>query len=690
MSAQKRHAGKTASLMLTLGVCCFVLLNCDPQREDSTPYSSGFDNSSLVTQTQAEGYPDIRYPINQLVVYTEETVTRDEFFALIAGRTDVTVVGQVPSIGFYQLETRTSTRAELDALKSQLLALDGIQGAVYNMLMSELADVGSCPVEPDVGLDDVSEYDKLPYYQTNYYTALEIMEGLRDYLTLSTVTIGIVEMGYDQNSEFNDITITNVSEILDNGTRLALESDRALKSHGTSVAGIICGDNDGSGINGMASTLIGSKLRVVMANPRYTTPTWMGYCVAMAMTVIEGGADIVNSSFGLGPFDNATSAEARETIAAFSEVMRRYPDVLFVNAAPNTQVELTGNNHAPAGISLSNTLTVSRWQHEHPERIVASSGYGSRVDISGPGDQVKTVVPGGTITPRGGTSFATPFVTSAAALLKSIGGSTFSPAEIKTMLLDPSFSAERTEPGGGIQLNFAYPLVDLLWQEYQGQDWAEEYLADVGGEQHLIPEIVASRLCEATWLTVDSFSTYELNVLDECSSGTSLFLSPDGLQWSVHVSHLSNDAGDLAELSMNSGADPFAIDTHYTFPDHTLLISIADTDLINDQCEWEDPDDGDYSYRGTASNGTYSFTNCRIAERNPDGKAKYLRLDVSFSGIIDGYHTTYYPSNETVGLVTDELQTTFSGLIKDVLVATLDPFGTFSQAVEEACIGESL
>jgi len=682
------HCHKIALLLVVLHLCAGALTSCGTGRDEDSPYSSGCDNASLVTIAQGPGYPDISFPVNQLVVYTEDNMTRSEFLGLLQSMPGARVIGQLPSAGIYQLAVAATTIAELDAARSKLAALEGIGGAFYNMRRSNLEDVGSCPVQPDVGLSDCSEYDKLPYYQIGYYTALEIMQGLRDKLTMHPVTIGIVEMGYDRNAEFDDVVIENVSERSDNGTRRELSSDPVFQSHGTSVAGLICADNDGLGVNGLASTLAGSKLRVVMANSGFEDPLWMGDCLAMAMTASDGRADIVNSSFGYGPFDNATSFLARDIVAGFTLVMNSFPQVLFVNAAPNSEVELTGTNHAPAGIRLSNSLTVSRWQHEHADRRVTRSGYGALVDIAGPGDSIKTVVAGGSITARSGTSFATPIVAAAAALLKAVGGPGLSPPEIKALLLDPAFHGERCEPGAGIQLSFAFPLVDLLWQEYQGEPWAEEYLADAGGLQHTVPEIVSSRLCESTWLTVDAFGTYELNALGDCPSGIAMTLSPDGTQWHMFAANLANPAGDLAEATISSAADAFALQTSYSFPEHNFFALVTDDDLIDEQCRSVDPQDGDFSFKGTANGGSYRFTRCSITERTSDGKPKYLRVDVDFNGTMVGYATTYYPSDPVLPIVTDELPTSFSGLIKDVRVATVDPFGTFSQAVEEACLAQ--
>ena len=101
---------------------------------------------------------------------------------------------------------------------------------------------------PDVGLIALASLTVFPIGQTDYYTALEIMQGVRDLITMHDVTIGIIESGHSPNDEFDDITIENVSERNPWGERIELDS---TDEHGTAVAGLICGDNDAQGITGL-------------------------------------------------------------------------------------------------------------------------------------------------------------------------------------------------------------------------------------------------------------------------------------------------------------------------------------------------------------------------------------------------------------------------------------------------------
>jgi len=204
-----------------------------------------------------------------------------------------------------------------------------------------------------------------------------------------------------------------------------------------------------------------------------------------------------------------------------------------------------------------------------------------------------------------------------------------------------------------------------------------------------VPEIVSSRLCESTWLTVEDFGTYAFDENGGCPSGISMFLSPDGMQWTVGATNLTSATGDFGQVTLEGSAAPFSLHTNYAFPEHGLSVFITDGDLRDAQCRSVNPRDGDFTFKGTANGGFYSFTRCSIAERTSDGQPKYLRVDVDYSGSIFGAVTTFYPSDPALPFVIDELATSFSGLIKDVRVTTADPLGTFSPAVEEACLAQS-
>ena len=685
---------KYKTVLISLAAFCMILCaGCGDKRDADAPYTSGYDPAKLVTITQAEGYPDIQFPVNQLVVYTEEGMTRQEFLNLVDNMEDIKLIGQVPSIGFYQLEVKAQTTAELEQIMASLRAVEGIEGVTYNLLSQEHIDVGSCPVLPDVGLDNVSEFDRLPYWQTDYYTALEIMQGVRALITMHDVTIGIMESGYSPNHEFDDITIENVSERNAQGERIELVS---TSEHGTAVSGIICGDNDAQGINGIASTLVGDHLHVVMANRNLNSA--ISVCAAIESAINDGGADIINCSFGFGPFYDPSGPVATGIIAVFTNLMNQHPDILFVsstgNGASNQGIfglEITGDNSAPGGIRLNNTLTVTSWERSDPSVRHPGFNYGAVVDMSAPGASIRIVKANGDMEMVSGTSFSVPMVVSAAALLKSIGGDALSPQEIKNLLLNPTFHTVRTEPGGGIQLTYSHPLVDLLWQQYQGDDWAEKYLSGESEGQHTVPKIVVTRICEEPTVEVAEFGIFTLNEADPCRNGVSMFLAPDGSTWLIAAANLRNESNDRIGVAVNNATRQFAIDSPYEITTASIPMTciITDHDLIDNSCRRVDAADGDFSYQGGCTSGSFVFTNCSVTQRTPDGKPKYLSVDIRFYASVEGFLTTYYPSDPVLPIDIQEKNTTMSGSLQNVMVITVDPMGTFTQAVEDACLGRT-
>jgi hypothetical protein len=282
-------------------------------------------------------------------------------------------------------------------------------------------------------------------------------------------------------------------------------------------------------------------------------------------------------------------------------------------------------------------------------------------------------------------------VVSAAALLKSIGGDALSPQEIKNLLLNPTFHTVRTNPGGGIQLTYSHPLVDLLWQQYQSEDWAQKYLSGEGEGQHTIPKIVATRICEEPTVEVAEFGIFTMNEADPCRSGVSMFLAPDGSTWSIAAANLKNESNDRIDVAVNNATTQFAIDSPYEITPSSIPMTliITDDDLIDDSCRRVDAADGDFRYQGGCTSGSFVFTNCSVTQRTPDGKPKYLSLEIRFYTSVEGFLTTYYPSDPALPLDIKEKNTTMSGSFQNVMVLTVDPMGTFTQAVEDACLGRT-
>lgn len=123
--------------------------------------------------------------------------------------------------------------------------------------------------------------------------------------------------------------------------------------------------------------------------------------------VINRGARVVNCSWN---FNNYSKELFR--------LIKKNPNVLFVCAAGNSNLDLDKNKIYPCSYSLDNILTVGAMDNQG---IIADiSGYGKSVDVLSPGVNIKACLPEGDIDCVEGTSIASAIVTGEAALILSI------------------------------------------------------------------------------------------------------------------------------------------------------------------------------------------------------------------------------------------------------------------------------
>ena len=417
--------------VITISLILFFQWGCaqkDERGEDET-YSGGYEPEDLLTFVQGAGYPDLQFPKNQLIIQTTDTTTRDQFLGLL-DEIGGTLIGQIPSLHFYQVQINTTSEEELDQLHDTLNARTEVVGITYNIICTQAGnlDFSTCPVMPD-NKELYPENDDPMDTLCDYYTALEIVAGLRDSIPMGRVTIGLNEFGFNQLSgEYDDTFIEYVSE----------PGLVANDPHGNAITGLICADNDGSAVNGIASSFLGDKLEVAFARPSGLDI----FSYACAMDEVSVVADIVVNSFYamLGPSREEFSPIFFRARDLMRFTIENSPNVLFINAAPNVNARLTEDNAFPAGMRLDNTITVGATSSESATRM--SSAYGELIDISAPGEGiwVLTGEPNGFVlsTPLGATtSLAVSQVASAAALLKSVGRH-LSNRELKQYLLEYS------------------------------------------------------------------------------------------------------------------------------------------------------------------------------------------------------------------------------------------------------------
>lgn len=202
-------------------------------------------------------------------------------------------------------------------------------------------------------------------------------------------------------------------------------------SHGTHVAGIIGALRDNHlGVEGIAPAV---KLMVIRTVPDGDE---RDKDVANAIRyAVDNGASVINMSFGksFSPYKNAVDDAVR------------YADekgVLLVHAAGNDAANLETAGNFPnrtywSGGSAKNWIEVGASTWKGADMVAAEySNYGkTQVDLFAPGSDINSTAPGNTYDAESGTSFASPVVAGAAALIMAYFPS-LTASDIKRVLME--------------------------------------------------------------------------------------------------------------------------------------------------------------------------------------------------------------------------------------------------------------
>jgi subtilisin len=213
--------------------------------------------------------------------------------------------------------------------------------------------------------------------------------------------------------------------------------------HGTHVAGIAAAKDDGAGVVGIAPSARLWAVKVLDSNgDGFDSDIIAGIDY---ITQHANEIDVVNMSFGGDGPDNAlhtaiinsvnagvtyTAAAGNEASDAASVVPASFPEVIAVSA-------ISDSDGKCGGLGGSSD-----------DKLASFSNYGSVVDMAAPGVNIFSTYKGSTYATMSGTSMATPHVTGAAALYKSIHPGA-APSEIKSALLSSGSTPSTVCDGKG-------------------------------------------------------------------------------------------------------------------------------------------------------------------------------------------------------------------------------------------------
>ncbi|KAA3619999.1 MAG: T9SS C-terminal target domain-containing protein [Calditrichaeota bacterium] len=208
----------------------------------------------------------------------------------------------------------------------------------------------------------------------------------------------------DGNGFIDDIRgwdFTDALRFIDNGDFAERDNDPDDEhGHGTMVCGVIAAEaNNEIGIAGLAHGCQVMNLRAGTGGGLLEEDD----VAAAIVYAVKNGARVINMSFG----DVVVSPMLRDVVRYAYE-----NDVVLIASSGNSGTDLP---HYPSG--FSETISVGATQESRS--IASFSNFGQTLDLTAPGDFIRTTAHGGKYSTFGGTSAAAPFVTATTGLILS-------------------------------------------------------------------------------------------------------------------------------------------------------------------------------------------------------------------------------------------------------------------------------
>lgn len=383
-------------------------------------------------------------PINQFGIVLKEGLTKTDA-EKIAQQIGGTVTGELDLINFYQLETKTNTEAEFNKLFEQLQHTNGVELVSPNGL-----------IVPDGFNESKGTCDPLddPMYQDSVHGRNFQMIGLKDAyafikasgLKLNPVKVGILdtrlykpcdELGGSSNVSTTEAEDYNDDPDKDTSGKIIYDG----LTHGTMVNEIIAANADNGGVTGVASAL-GDRLTVKTSNiykgrsihvsspdpddPSKFVRNGVTYVhttlKAMLDQIKKNDATVINCSFGPETYTNANAFQTKLYEKFYKKIQEKYPKVVIVSSAGNSNTELDEFNGGNKGQDVGNLLTVGALNSDGKKSDYSNYGWTDKeVSISAPADDmIHGMDKNGNPITASGTSFAAPQVTGTVALIQSI------------------------------------------------------------------------------------------------------------------------------------------------------------------------------------------------------------------------------------------------------------------------------
>jgi hypothetical protein len=562
------------------------------------------------------------FPDDQLLVlFTVEGYTPENLVAL-AQTLDGTLIGENPALELAQFRIPPKTPEEMDLLIVSVETSPLVEGAMPNLLLEAASDAQECRDRGDsdsyfANGTTVKERCALEY--PDFFSTVPLLRHLRSDSRAWPVKIGIVDLDFaGLQSQFfftrwQHLNLFKTETFEDN-----------VSGHGLQVMGVLAADEDQDLTGSVLPAMLGSTNvsyfigSLPASDAAHRKSKIIDVLNTMTRAARDAMVDILNLSHRilLAP----GTSNSRNVINAFKKMMTQHPETLFVCAAGNDGITLTGDNSAPGGIrSIDNLVTVSGTHACDPTSRHPESNYGSgsiMVSASYEYGTINPEDPGGTTILDVGTSLGTPVVVGLAGIIKWLVPQ-LTPAEIKEYLI---LNGNLHDPSLGPYIQFSRTILNVL-RDHRSEDTQLMELISRSDDEEPV-SFVMDRLCGNFLVSVEGVDQWWLESDVEAGQG-------------CVVMGLGNPAVTL-QMGVEEGESVMSLSAQV----YQLL-------LLGTAIPFSQANVGFYynpsleeQYNGLSSDGEFMFTSCLVTQRDD----RYLPLAIELEGTLSGtLHLQHLP-----------------------------------------------
>lgn len=270
-------------------------------------------------------------------------------------------------------------------------------------------DVQPCETPETEGEDLTAKEwttDKLGLNEAHQYNEGRFEDGSR-------VKIAVIDSGVQSTHEIFGDRVSSGFDIFDPDGNGQCDGYQ----HGTGVAGIAAGGAESNQFVGVAPQAEILPIRLFLDAEEGAGFDKSEQLASVINDAVSKGADVINISLVTPPTPKLEQA-VKDAIAA---------DVVIVAATGNAGIDMDSTEYSgeDAGYYPANyEEVIAVGAHDENGAYYKETNFGAKIDILAPGVNVTMPFPGGGWFTDSGTSFAAPFVSGAAALLKGEFGKT--------------------------------------------------------------------------------------------------------------------------------------------------------------------------------------------------------------------------------------------------------------------------